>query len=291
MNKLNSYYAWLDSLDHKKRVTFQLIMTMIHEWSNERRKELWAKYNFKRAFALVKYKNQKNFIQDELFKASEELTRVDLPCDWDLLYSKIDNIQRDIETAKEENRFTYIIDHDDKYEILFKDVFMNADVIEDYLNTDIDFENPGSYWQLMRKIKHAEKFVELFGRFYWLVDLINIIESDEHSKEIKIAKQFSPLPDCFINKEDFHKYFSNPKVADLYFKNDEGVYFLKQGKKASLAGLAQILKNKGKLIDSIKTNQDLAKVFCTFFHVDYNKIEDKQFQPDRAKIDEFYFIK
>lgn len=293
MNALHNYYNWLDGLDSKKRQVFQFIMVMIHDWSNERRKELWQQYNFRRHFAFTsgKYKNIKTFLKAELYRASEELTRAELPCDWDFLSLKLSKLKNDIDLAKKENRFTYIIDYDDEYEILYKDVLMNAHLLEEYLNTNIDTENPGSFWQLMEKIKYSEKMVDLLGRFYWLGDLINIIESGEHPLKEKSAIQFPPFPECFINKDDFKKYINHPRVEELYFTDEEGKYHLKTGRKSSIAGFAHNLKIKKKLIDTIKTNQDLAKVVCDFFHESYNKIEEKQFQPERAKIDEFSFIK
>lgn len=293
MNALRNYYNWLDSLDSKKRHVFQFILVMLHDWSNERRKELWQQYNFRRHFAFIsgKHKNTETFLKEELYRATEELTLSELPCDWEFLALKLNNIKSDIALAKKENRFTHIIDHDDEYEILYKGVLENAHLLQVYLNTNIDTENPGSRWQLMEKIKCSEKMVDLLGRFYWLGDLINIFESGEHPLKEKSAKEFPPFPECFINKEDFKKYINHPQVEELYSTDDEGKHFLKLGKKSSIAGFAHNLLNKKKLIDTIKTSQDLAKVVCDFFHVDYNKIEEKQFQPERAKIDEFSFIK
>lgn len=293
MDTLNNYYNWLDSLDSKKKHVFQFILVMIHDWSIERRKELWQQYNFRRHFALTSgiYKNIETFLKAELYRASEELTRSELPCDWDFLALKLKNIKTDIALAKKENRFTHLIDHDDEYEIFYKEVLVNAHLLHVYLNTNIDTENPGSMWQLMEKIKCAEKMVDLLGRFYWLGDLINIIESGDHPLKEKSATQFPLFPECFINKEDFKKYINHPMVEELYSTDEEGKYYLKPGKKSSIAGFAHNLLIKKKLIDTIKTSQDLAKVVCEFFHEPYDKIEEKQFQPARAKIDEFNFIK
>jgi hypothetical protein len=105
-------------------------------------------------------------------------------------------------------------------------------------------------------------------------------------------KSYPPLPDCFIDKNYFDQLLQYPKVAELYIIYSDKSYNLKNGRKAYLGGLAHKLNNIGKLNkDIIKTNQDLARVFCPYFHVKFNNKEEKQFQPDRAKIDYFDFIK
>jgi hypothetical protein len=104
-------------------------------------------------------------------------------------------------------------------------------------------------------------------------------------------KEFPPLPDCFIDKEFFYVMLEYPKVSELYTKQENSSYHLKQGKKAYLGGLAVRLLNTGKLKDVIKTNQDCARVFCRFFNVNFNAKEEKQFQPERAKTEDFDFIK
>jgi hypothetical protein len=105
-------------------------------------------------------------------------------------------------------------------------------------------------------------------------------------------KKFPPLSECFKDKNNFNKYILNTlQVTELYDTNEDGTYHWKRGKKASLAGLAHNLLDKGLLIDNIKTNQDLARVFCPYFHVKFNITQDKQFEPGRAKIEDFTFIK
>jgi hypothetical protein len=187
-----------------------------------------------------------------------------------------------------------MIDHDEYYELLFRNVLVDIGLMEEYLNADINLNENTDWMQLVGKLKQFKEITDLLGRFMWSVYLLNSIELKLDNYSINTNKEFRSLPtlpECFVIKEDFFKYLSIPQVTDLYDIDEKGNYYLKQGKKAFLAGFAHTLKNKGKLIDTIKSSQDLAKVFCSFFHVPYNKIEEKQFQPDRAKIEDFFFIK
>jgi hypothetical protein len=104
------------------------------------------------------------------------------------------------------------------------------------------------------------------------------------------SKVFPDFKKCFFDYSIFEGYLSIPQVSELYeFKNNK--YYWKPKKKVYLAGFAYKILNKNLLIDSIASSQDLAKVFCPFFNIKFNTIYEKQFQPDRAKIDYFKFIK
>jgi hypothetical protein len=102
-------------------------------------------------------------------------------------------------------------------------------------------------------------------------------------------KKFPPLPDCFKEKKDWEIIINSIQLND-YFEPLENNTYKWKGNKNELAGLAHRNMNLGKLIDSIKTNQDLAKVFCSYFAVEFNPKEEKSFQPDRAKIYLFDWI-
>ena len=98
------------------------------------------------------------------------------------------------------------------------------------------------------------------------------------------------LPDCFNDKEYFWQLIQNPRIADYYTILDNGSYNWIANKDL-LAGLAVTLLRKDKLSPVIKTNQDLARVFCPFFNVKYNEKEEKSFQQNRAKTYLFDFIR
>lgn len=149
------------------------------------------------------------------------------------------------------------------------------------------FENDANYlWILWDFIEyHGPKLDDLIKAFQTEINLRG------QNNEENISKNYPSLPDAFRDKEYFNKVLSFIKVSDLYTLYDNKTYHLKKGKKVYLAGLAQRLLDTGKLIDEIKTSQDLARVFCPFFHVKFNQNEEKQFQPDRAKVEYFDFIK
>jgi hypothetical protein len=104
-------------------------------------------------------------------------------------------------------------------------------------------------------------------------------------------KNLPLLPDCFRDKQYFLNILQIPSIEDLYIISEDGSYHLKDRKKAQLGALAFRLYELGKLKDFIKTTQDLAKVFCTFFNVRFDSKYEKSFQLSRTELYDFDFIK
>jgi hypothetical protein len=107
-----------------------------------------------------------------------------------------------------------------------------------------------------------------------------------------INDSLPPLQDCLIDKTYFYNdILKNPKVSDHFTILEDGSYNWKRTK-SLLAGLAIRLNDTGKINnDIIKSNQDLARVFCPFFNVKFDPVREKQFEEKRAKTFDFYFIK
>jgi len=97
------------------------------------------------------------------------------------------------------------------------------------------------------------------------------------------------LPECFINVKDWESILQDSRVQDFCEKTEIGTHRW-IGKKNLLAGLAWRLLNKNKLIASINSGQQLAKIFCSYFGVKFNPKDERQFRPERALIDRFRWI-
>lgn len=126
---------------------------------------------------------------------------------------------------------------------------------------------------------------------YWFVTSERVIKILEGNSRMKSKERMFPdLPDCFIDKNYFLEVLDNPRVRELYTVMANGSYQWTD-KKMNLAGFAIRLYSTGKLNNEIiKSNQDLAKVFCPFFNVRFDIKGDKQFQANRADLSIFDFI-
>lgn len=279
-----------DSFNTEERGKFDFIYILAMVSSGVHLAELEEQYNLRRHFALPKYKNYKDFANDELFKAVEDLTRIDFGCDWEELDLVLMKFLEEYNKTKKTG--PWFPGRTDDMKINFLDVILYAGLVEEYLKMDIDFENANPMDYDIKNLKGFDKIIELFARFKWLIFLKTMIESGVYNKEADIKKNFLPLNDCFLDQKYFVSILNNPKVSDLYTKHNDGSYHLKKGKKSHLGGLAHRLWDTGKLNKKIlKNHQDLARVFCPFFHVEFNENEEKQFQSQRAKTESFDFIK
>jgi hypothetical protein len=153
---------------------------------------------------------------------------------------------------------------------------------EDNLN---DSPNEDNDFFLLLRYASLENYSKSLSEFYENLKFISSqIENNtkpKNNSNTDHKKKFPPLPECFLNPTDFNKVFSIPQIADIYVIHKDGTYHLKRGRKIYLACLAQRLKDRGKLIEEIKSNQDLARTFCPYFNIKFNSKHEKQFEPER----------
>jgi hypothetical protein len=140
------------------------------------------------------------------------------------------------------------------------------------------FEPYNPYNLMFEYMIYTEKEIELY------------FKSDKNS--VSIIDSLPPLPDCLVDKDYFFNVIlKHPKVEDHYTILKNGS-FKWTSLKSLLGGFAVRLNDTGKINnDIINTNQDLARIFCPFFNVSFDPVEEKSFQHGRAKIYEFQFIK
>jgi hypothetical protein len=106
--------------------------------------------------------------------------------------------------------------------------------------------------------------------------------SDKEMKLFRPSKktegpEFPHLFKCFKGGEQaFKEYFHNTLVLKYYDIDSEGYRW--KGLKAELGFIAQVLLEKKKLITAINSMQDCARIFCPFFRVSFNEIDDRQFR-------------
>lgn len=294
------YYEWHDGLSKDTRDKFEFIRSIAIYRYSIRLWELAEQYLIRRQFALIKFKDYENFVKDELYNASLELTQVPLSCDWERINHEFKRIREGDKISILKNEYFGLNGFEGNLSILFKDTIYfkgqvyGSGLADEYFSLNIDIESNAADYDTSN-LRDFEKVIELMARFHWVISILNVIVSKSFNSETKnlnlIPEKYFPLlPDCFIDKQYFLNLLKNPLIEDLYTIWDDGSYHLKNDKKASLGGLAQRLLDIGKLKDFIKTSQDLAKVFCPFFNVKYNPKEDKQFQPSRSKLYDFDFI-
>lgn len=237
-----SYYFRLKSLEtltsveQKKLGVFSLWFDVYSKFLME---ELLSHYNFKRQFALPKYKNYSDFANDELFKASEEFVRSEMPCEWDW----IDLVPHDfnnLEKSQVKEIKAHELSNKAQLEKLVWLILSSRGLDQEYMSMDIRFDYPeGSNVNLMNW-KNFDDITQLIGRFRWLAYVKDMIEAGAYDKPGEIIPPKRTLSD----------------IALQYFW--EGNIITRQNKGA----FAQILVSNN--IISLKNGNKLYNEYCKY---------------------------
>jgi len=154
-----------------------------------------------------------------------------------------------------------------------------------YVKEILNFEFPAFASEQTKNLDYTDFDYE-YKLKYWEGTSALIINEMEEQKSVK---KLPPLPDCFNDKKYFLNLLKDPRISECYIILEDGSYNW-TSTKVKLAALAERLKIIGKLKDIIRTNQDLAKIFCLFFNVEFNEKTEKQFQSNRIGFHDFDFI-
>lgn len=215
MDRFISCKERLANFDPDKRFKFEFIFYLATIHSNIRVAELIEQYLIRRRVALTKYKDFTAFEYDELYKANDNLTGVNLPCDLMKFYGELRDIDHEIETAKNENKYDQVIDHHYNMIYLFASILFEAQ-LDEYLNTVFDFDITIPYYGKydIRNLKDFDKVVELLARFKWIVKLKNMIETaDYNGNKTKLLEELNPEPEKDW-KELYNDLINGHYIAD-----------------------------------------------------------------------------
>ncbi len=153
--------------------------------------------------------------------------------------------------------------------------------------------SPGTLNYLIPRLaSHYSRLDKLYSPVIekWIQKRVVLINLPAQQKENNTKNDIlPPLPECFIDAKFWNALLLDPRLKDQYEKVDNEKYKW-IGKKNLLSGLAFKLLNKYKLIDSINSGQQLAKIFCSYFEVKFDLKDDRTFRPERALIDRFDWI-
>lgn len=277
MNRLEFYERQLKDLRPKEREKFEYLFILAENYSAVRLGELSEQYDLRRNF--TPKGDREEFTERELSKTIDRLTSVSLRCDWRSLNNELSTIREEVRTAVKGKQY-YWIDHDEELNILFMFVASFSDLLSEYLDREDYVLIPADY--NISTLRDFDKIIELLGQFRWAIMLVNVIENKDYSgSEMEIM--YRTPSELFKKKADFEKIFSVLGIKEYYTVLSDGSYRWAERKKIYLAYLAQKLRNKDKLIDALKTNQDLARAFCPCFNVKFNAVHEKQFETDRAE--------
>lgn len=268
---------WINRLNNEQREKFWFLNDVAIIKSQTRMEDLMERFNLRSSFVPPKGKPYKESANDELVKASEELTRTDLSPNWSKIHAELLYIQDKIKKAKTENQDFFYIDHEEKMDLFFWEIVNQDGLIFDYLNREIDYENTDAEEFDEKTLRNFDKIIEFMGRFRWLVELLNIVEDESYlTRAKKPKKQLS-----------FEYLFKDPSMAKCVKDILKNNGFTKNGvwdfncingttNKSSLVAVYTVLK------PLLKTNYQnnktvLGRVFYKEFEIN-DCIEERSFR-------------
>lgn len=296
-----AYKEVFDNLtpDQKKKIEF--ISGFLRSDVMGTVQDKFDRFSFRKEFILPE--KTESIVTEETIRASKELTETKLDIDWRELRKEIQAIREDIKKDHEKRISQFegfpIDENGDIFNVLFNALhtnnllyaYSNIKIDSTFLSGPMDTHTISKYESfskfLATSLPEYESISNFMADFVYLVIRMRQL-SDASYKDPQLTNRFPPLPECFKDPDYFKRVMADPRVSRLFTKSGDR-YQLRKGKKCYLGGLAHVLLNEGRLIDSIRTYQDCARVFCPFFNVKFHPVEEKSFQSDRAK--DFLFIK
>lgn len=181
IKSFEQYKNALESFSHEEKVKFDSIYDLVMMYTDFRINDLLDQFNLRWNFALAKFGNYKAFACSELFKASENLTRINYECDWGLLDFEMIKFLDEIKKTND----SWIIIPEDEMKTLFLSLIQFSHSYFEYLEIDIDFKDLRSYNYYKKTLKGFDKVIEILALFKWIIHLENMIESGEYDKKAK----------------------------------------------------------------------------------------------------------
>jgi hypothetical protein len=147
----------------------------------DRTAELFEKSYIRRITA----KTDKTMGEEELRRASDELTRIEFPCDWQWVRLELLEAKGEILRAKERGEQYKSFGHYHNEDILFMGLISGAGLLNEYLGTevgplpeDLSEYNTGG-------LKDFDRIVEFMGRFGWVVLLMAMVEFGKYGSPLE----------------------------------------------------------------------------------------------------------
>jgi len=179
MKKYNEYAEWFDSLTLDKKRKLELISQSVISIADKKWKELSAQFMIRRSFAFPHFKNEKDFTNYELFKASEELTLINLNCDWNEISLELPKIRDQYMIKDHEISFGVYGLNIENIPIIFIQLISSTGLMNEFLNINSTYNDDYDF----KNLRNFDKVTEFMGRIGYLMLLFVISEQELYSKK------------------------------------------------------------------------------------------------------------
>jgi len=135
--------------------------------------------------------------REELMRATDDLTRVEFPCDWNWIRSELAEARQKIRKVKGSGNKKLVHWYYYNENILFKGLLSGAGLLNEYLSTEVGPlpENLSEY--NTGSLKDFDRIVDFMGRFGWVVLLMSMVEFGNYGSPMEREKRTLSFSDLF----------------------------------------------------------------------------------------------
>jgi hypothetical protein len=285
MKKFDQYKNALNELPDEKRGKLKFIQEVAYHNSMFRRQVLISHYHIKRKFALPKYKGYQAFLNDELFKASEDLTRIKLNISLKRIYNELTDIRKDIEKKDLKNDteveissdfFNWLYNNKDGFLGVFAYLIISSGLALEYLDKDIDYQHTKPKDFDIKNLKDLDKIIEFLAQFWFLLGLI--IGFKKIPSKTEINNRFYKLSFIQLFRSEHRAQIPNevirllgPTEADAWETINKKKIWVFKGPESAIMIPFYILCNKGFIEIPSRGKKDFITVWVKEFGKDYKE--------------------
>ncbi len=216
MSHFTKFNNWYQELNKEQQRKFDFLLEVVRLRSMDKMGELNHKHWIRYHVTVPEYRTEKQFLKDELIRASEELTKIDLDCDWLDVYIEL-KLRK---PPNKEIRFAPI--HSKLWDLMTFSILSSSGLLSEYLNSDIDLNKNTPVDFDIKTLKDFDKVVELIGGMKWIVYFKKGSQNIRPPKTVEMTfKQLFRLED----QKEIPKqvlFYLGPGQADAWKEDDSG---------------------------------------------------------------------
>lgn len=294
MNHKTNYKNWFDGLPEEKKDRFHSIYRLAWYHSLDRTAELVHKSYIR---SDVSAKNDQTIGREELMRATDELTRIEFPCDWNWIRSELEESRQKIRKVKGSGNNNLVQRYFYNEMSLLMGLLTGAGLLNEYLNTEVGSLPEDLSEYNTGGLKDFDRIVEFMGRFGWVVLLMSMVEFGNYG--IPIGREVRKLSFRDLFRPEYRDTIPGevlrllgPGEAKAWAWNQNEKMWVYPGPKNSITVPFFILRDMGFISIPPRGLKDYISAWLGEFGVEYRyRTFDKPSKGDANSHFEEYLIK
>ncbi|HPR74189.1 MAG TPA: hypothetical protein PLX41_11085 [Bacteroidales bacterium] len=206
MERRDIFLLWFDLLNNDEKEKFDFIIQLLSNHSDKRFHERIIRYELRRKYALYQYKSHDAFARDELYKAIEELSRLESISGVDFLEITnqligvkeiIERIDKSDESRLPNDIWDLMDEFDDKQKFLYMTLISSSGLFRYFLGNQMDWSKTDWSSSDNSDLRYFDKIIEIISIIKTIVFLSLIIITQTYKTEVRLPERKLTFKDIF----------------------------------------------------------------------------------------------